>query len=49
MKRKLSAIKALEDETIEIETDLTVIETLINEGALFKVSSKAKLNISANF
>ena len=41
LKKKLLAIKTLEDETCEIETDATVIEAVINEYTLLEISSKA--------
>ena len=44
LKRKPSAIKTLEDEICELETDVTVIEAVTNERTLFEISSKAKLN-----
>ena len=44
LKKKLSAIKTLEDEICELKTDVTVIEAVINESTLFEISSKAKLN-----
>ena len=36
--------ETLEDEISELETDVTVIEAVINESTLFEISSKAKLN-----
>ena len=42
--KKRSAIKTLEDEICELQTDATVIEAVINESTLFEISSKAKLN-----
>ena len=44
LKKKLSAIKTLEDEICELETDVTLIEPVISESTLFEISSKAKLN-----
>ena len=44
LKKKLSAMKTLEDEICELETDVTVIEAVTNERTLFEISSKAKLN-----
>ena len=44
LNNKLSAIKTLEDEICELETDVTVIDAVINESTLFEISSKAKLN-----
>ena len=44
LKKKLSAIKTLEDEICELETDITVNEAVINESTLFEISFKAKLN-----
>ena len=44
LKKKLSAIKTLEDEICVLETDLTVIKDVINESTLFEISPKAKLN-----
>ena len=44
LKKKLSAIKTLEDEICEVKTDVTVTEAVISESILFEISSKAKLN-----
>ena len=44
LKKKRSAIKTLEDDICELETDVTVIEAVIDESTLFEISSKAKLN-----
>ena len=44
LKKKLSAIKTLEDVICKIETDVTVTEAVINESKLCEISSKAKLN-----
>ena len=44
LKKKRSAIKTLEDEICELQTDAAVIEAVINESTLFEISSKAKLN-----
>ena len=44
LKKKLSAIKTLEDEICELETDVTLIEAVISESTLIEISSKAKLN-----
>ena len=44
LNNKLSAIRTLEDEICELETDVTVIDAVINESTLFEISSKAKLN-----
>ena len=44
LNNKLSAIKTLEDEICKLETDVTVIDAVINESTLFEISSKAKLN-----
>ena len=44
LKKKLSAIKTLEDEICELGIDVTVIDDVINESSLFGISSKNKLN-----
>ena len=49
LNNKLSAIRTLEDEICELETDVTVIDAVINESTLFEISSKAKLNSINDF
>ena len=49
LKKKLSAIKTLQDEICKLETDVNVIEAVVNESTLFEISSKAKLNSINNF
>ena len=48
LKKKVPATKTLEEETINLENDPTIIETVVNEGTQFETTAKAKLNSKAS-
>ena len=48
LKRKLSIIKTLEDGIIELETDPTVIKSVINKATLFEINSKDSKFLNKN-
>ena len=45
LKKKIAAIKTLEDEIVDLETNAEHIEQVINEGTEFEIYCKTKLNI----
>ena len=42
-------MKTLEKEIVNLENDPDIIETIINEGTQFEITSKAKINSINNF
>ena len=48
-KRKTAAIKTLEKEIIELETNTENMSQVINEGTCFEIYCKTKLNILNEF
>ena len=49
LKRKINAIKTLEDETLELENDPTIVEAILTESTKFEIESKGKLNLITKF
>ena len=45
LKRKIAAIKTLEEEIVELETSTQNISQIINKGTCFEIYCKTKLNI----
>ena len=49
LKRKTAAIKTLEEEIVELETNTENMRQIINEGTYFAIYCKTKLNIRNKF
>ena len=49
LKRKINAVKTLEDEILELENDPAVIEAILTESTKFEIESKGKLNLITKF
>ena len=49
MKKKIAAIKTLEEEIIDLEKDPAIRETVINKVTQFEITAKAKLNYINKF
>ena len=49
LKRKTAAIKTLEEEIVELETNTENMSEIINEGARFEIYCKTKLNTLNKF
>ena len=49
LKRKINAVKTLEDEMLELENDPVIIEAILNESTKFEIESKGKLNLITKF
>ena len=47
--RKINAVRTLENETVDLEDNPNVLETILNEGTDFEINSKARLNAVINF
>ena len=48
-KKKIAAIKTLEEEIIDLKNDTAIIEAFINEGRRLEITTKAKLNSINSF
>ena len=49
LKRKINAVKTLEDEILELENESAIIEAILTERAKFEIESKGKLNLITKF
>ena len=49
LKRKINAVKTLEDEILELENDPAIIEAILTESTKFEIESKGKLNLITKF
>ena len=49
LKRKIAAIKTSEKELVELETSPEYMSQIINEGRLFEIYCKTKLNVLYKF
>ena len=49
LKRKMAAIKTLEENNDEFETNTANMSQIINEGKLFEIYCKTKLNVLNKF
>ena len=49
LKRKIYAVKTLEDEILELENEPAIIEAILTERAKFEIESKGKLNLITKF
>ena len=49
LKRKINAVKTLEDEILELENNPAVIEAILTESTKFKYESKEKLYLITKF
>ena len=49
LKRKINAVKTLEDEILELENDPAIIEATLTESTKCKIESEGKLNLIKKF
>ena len=49
LKRKINAVKTLEDKILELENDPAIIEAILTESTKFEIESKGKLNLITKF
>ena len=49
LKRKINAVKTLEDEILELENDPALTEAILTESTKFEIESRRKLNLITKF
>ena len=49
LKRKINAVKTLEDKILELENDPAIMEAILTKSTKFEIENKGKLNLITKF